>query len=154
MRNHEQMVSWKSDRAGRSFYRRKEIACSTFHCTIPGRYAFDSMCRSRNDPMIKGTIAFLSIPTGTWIKWITVFCLSIFDGVWLFAIWYSIFRDRGFATDERWIDRDETPFKFWLGTALTMTLVLGAIALTVVIATRHFLPTPTTIPDDGPPILP
>lgn len=104
--------------------------------------------------MIEGTIAFLWIPAGTWIKWIAVFFLSIFDGVWLFVIWQSI-RERGFANgDGDWIDRDETPFKFWLGRAFIATFVLGAIALTVFIATRHWVLSSTPMPDDGPPMLP
>ena len=71
------------------------------------------------------------------IKWIAVFCLSIFDGVWLSFIWLAVFRERGFDADEGgWIDRDETPFKFWFGTAFIMAFVLGAIAFTVLVATR------------------
>lgn len=103
--------------------------------------------------MIKGIIAFLSIPTGTWIKWIAVFLLSIFDGAWLMIIWLAIFRSGGFHTEDgEWIDRKKAPFKFWFGTALVMAFVLGAIAFTVFIATRHFLPTP--IPEDGPRVMP
>ena len=71
------------------------------------------------------------------IKWVAVFFLSIFDGAWLTIVWLAVFRERGFDADEGgWVDRDETPFKFWLGIALWTAFGLGAVAFTVLVATR------------------
>ena len=70
------------------------------------------------------------------IKWIAVVFLSIFDAIWRFIIWLT-FRAGGLHTEDgEWIDREKTPFRFWSGIGLVMALVLGAVAFTVLLATR------------------